>query len=95
MTSFWKEMYDNYNIIIHVIFNLIMFIISLDTYINFPFGYSYEAVYFSKCLVSASFFELLVAIWIFSDLDDGHIFLSFCIMLPVIIIKIMIVDFWN
>ncbi|CAD8154289.1 unnamed protein product [Paramecium octaurelia] len=84
MTSFWKEMYDNYNVIIHLIFNLIMIVISLDTFINFPFGFSYETVYFSKCLFSSSFFQILVAIWIFSDLDDGHIFLSFCIILPLI-----------
>ena len=94
MTSFWKEMYDNYNITIHIIFNLIMLLISLDIYISCPFGYSYETVYFSKCLMSASFFEILVAIWIFSDLDDGLIFLTFCIIVPVII-KSKIVNFWH
>ncbi|CAD8163158.1 unnamed protein product [Paramecium pentaurelia] len=84
MASFWKEMYDNYNIIIHVIFIMIMFIISLDTFSNFPFGFSSETIHFSQCLLSATFFEILVAIWIFSDLDDGHIFLTFCIVVPLI-----------
>ncbi|CAD8159737.1 unnamed protein product [Paramecium pentaurelia] len=84
MSSFWKEMYDNYNLVIHSIFNLIMIVIALDTYFNIPFGFQQETVFFSKCLWCAWFFEILVAVWIFSDLNDGHIFLTFCICVPLI-----------
>ncbi|CAD8175508.1 unnamed protein product [Paramecium octaurelia] len=85
MASFWKEMYDNFNMITHGILMGIMLIIALDTFLNFPFGFSSETVYFSQCLQCSFFFEILVAIWIFSDLDDGHIFLSFSIVVPLIL----------
>lgn len=86
MASFWKDEYDHFNIIIHSIFNLILLFIAFDTYNNLPFGFCYESVYFTKCLIVSSYYEILVAIWIFSDLEDGHIFLSFCIGVPVYII---------
>lgn len=90
MASFWKDEYDHFNIFIHLTFNLIMILIAFDTYINLPFGFCYETVYFTKCLVCSSFYEILIAIWIFSEkLDDGHIFLSFCIGVPVILYNII------
>ncbi|CAD8163153.1 unnamed protein product [Paramecium octaurelia] len=84
MASFWKEMYTNYNIIIHAIFNLIIIVIAFDIYLNIPFGFQQETIFFSKCLWCAWFFEILVAVWIFSDLTDGHIFITFCICVPLI-----------
>ncbi|CAD8077962.1 unnamed protein product [Paramecium sonneborni] len=84
ISSFWKEMYDHYNILIHLVFNFIAIFIALDIYINIPFGFSQETIFFSKCLLSTWFFEILVAIWIFSDLNDAHIFLTFCISVPLI-----------
>ncbi|CAD8164297.1 unnamed protein product [Paramecium octaurelia] len=84
MSSFWKDMYSNYNYLIHSIFNLIIIVIALDTYFNIPFGFSYETVFFSKCLWCSWFFETLVAVWILSDLSDAHIFLTFCLCVPLI-----------
>ncbi|CAD8065705.1 unnamed protein product [Paramecium primaurelia] len=84
MSSFWKEMFTHYNYLTHSIFNLIIIIIALDIYLNIPFGFQKETIFFSKCLWCSWFFEILVAIWIFSDLNDGHIFLSFCICVPLI-----------
>ncbi|CAD8116657.1 unnamed protein product [Paramecium primaurelia] len=50
MSSFWKEMFSHYNYLTHSIFNLIIIIIALDIYLNIPFCFQKETIFFSKCL---------------------------------------------
>ena len=60
-----------------------MLFILIDVLINIPFGFTYETVFYSKMLFSSLFFGILITIWIFSDYDDGIIFLTYSIFLPV------------
>jgi hypothetical protein len=77
------------DIIKHLVLILILFVHSVDSYMNLPFGYSNETIFFSKILGCSTFFEILVLIWIFSNNDDGIIFLTFSIFAPVLIIIIL------
>ncbi|CAD8105193.1 unnamed protein product [Paramecium sonneborni] len=84
ISSYWREMYDHQKIITHLILNILIILLIFDTYKNIPFGFKQETIFFNSCLQCAWFFEILVALWIFSDLNDGHIFLTFCISIPLI-----------
>ncbi|CAD8158302.1 unnamed protein product [Paramecium pentaurelia] len=82
--SFWKLMYSDYYIIIHACYNLIMLCILIDVVTNIPFGFTNETVFYSKILFSSLFFGILITIWIFTNKDDGIIFLTYSIFLPII-----------
>lgn len=60
-----------------------MLCILIDVVINIPFGFTNETIFYSKILFSSLFFGILITIWIFTDKDDGIIFLTYTIFLPV------------
>ncbi|CAD8154309.1 unnamed protein product [Paramecium octaurelia] len=61
-----------------------MLCILIDVVTNTPFGFTNETVFYSKILLSSFFFGILITIWIFTNKDDGIIFLTFTIFLPII-----------
>ncbi|CAD8077223.1 unnamed protein product [Paramecium sonneborni] len=83
--SFWKEMYQNHYIIIYTCYFFIMFCLLLDVFTKYPFGFTTETIFYSQILISSIFFGALVACWIFTNLDDGVIFLTSCIIIPLIV----------
>lgn len=87
MSYFWREEYNHFDETKHTILCVTLLIIGLDNYLNLPFGFSNETVFFSKSLVCSLLFEILVIIWLFSNKDDGIIFITFTILVPVKIIS--------
>lgn len=60
-----------------------MLCILIDVLVNIPFGFTNETVFYSKVLFSSFIFGVLITIWIFTKKDDGIIFLTYSIILPV------------
>ncbi|CAK78266.1 unnamed protein product (macronuclear) [Paramecium tetraurelia] len=82
--SFWKQMYQNEYLIIYSCYFLIMFCLLFDVFTQLPFGFTTETIFYSQILITSIFFGILISYWMFSDSDDGIIFLTSCIMIPLI-----------
>ena len=73
------------NYIKHVLAHILIINISLNSVRKFPFGFTYEAKFFTAVFSAAEWFMLLVSIWEFSEVDASFIFLTFLVMTPVYI----------
>ncbi|CAD8065677.1 unnamed protein product [Paramecium primaurelia] len=82
--SFWKQMYQNEYVIVYSCYFLIMFCLLFDVFTQLPFGFTTETIFYSQILITSIFFGALISYWMFSKSDDGVIFLTSCIIIPLI-----------
>ena len=71
------------NYIKHVLAHVLLINIALDSVRKFPFGFTYEAKFFTAVFSAAEWIMLLITIWIFSEVEASFIFLTFLVMAPV------------
>ncbi|CAD8158304.1 unnamed protein product [Paramecium pentaurelia] len=68
-----------------------MLIILIDVVTNIPFGFTHETIFYAKFLIISIFFGFLVSLWIFTKKDDGLIFLTCSLFLPLFFMSISII----
>ncbi|CAD8126905.1 unnamed protein product [Paramecium sonneborni] len=71
----------------HAFQQLLAISLIYDIVVNQPFGYSFEANFYSSATFTHQYFIILTSIWIFSPgLDDYFMFYTFLLITPLLII---------